>query len=171
MDILKLSLEWAKDEIFSSRFFVFFGLCFLVGAIGFWQLGKSEMARAYLYPLLICGSLLLLIGVGLLYTNYSRVKTFQIDHANDVAAFVKSEALRAEKTITEYERVVFIVIPIMIAIASIMLVFIELPNWRAICISTIAMLTVILLIDSNAYTRMKVYKRHLMQYEEAAIQP
>ena len=35
MDILKLANEWAKAEIFSSKFFILFGLVFLAGSIGF----------------------------------------------------------------------------------------------------------------------------------------
>ena len=50
MDILKLSMEWAKDEILSSKFFILFGLLFLFGALGFWQMGKTELAKAFITP-------------------------------------------------------------------------------------------------------------------------
>ena len=77
MDILKISMEWAKDEILSSKFFILFGLLFLFGALGFWQMGKTELAKAFINPLLVCGTLLLIIGVGLLYSNTTRIQSFQ----------------------------------------------------------------------------------------------
>ena len=61
MDILKLSMEWAKDEILSSKFFILFGLLFLFGALGFWQMGKTELAKAFITPcwsVALCCSLL-----------------------------------------------------------------------------------------------------------------
>ena len=77
MDILKLSMEWAKDEILSSKFFILFGLLFLFGALGFWQMGKTELAKAFINPLLVCGTLLFIIGVGLLYSNTTRIHSFE----------------------------------------------------------------------------------------------
>lgn len=47
MDILKTATEWAKDEVFSAQFFIFFGILFLLGSVGFWQMGKTELAKAY----------------------------------------------------------------------------------------------------------------------------
>ena len=45
MEILKLAIEWAKAEVFSSRFFIAFGVLFISASIGFWQLGKTELAK------------------------------------------------------------------------------------------------------------------------------
>lgn len=52
MELLKFATEWAKSEVFSSRFFILFALLFLSASIGFWQLGKSEIAKAYVIPTL-----------------------------------------------------------------------------------------------------------------------
>ncbi|BAO77703.1 hypothetical protein [Winogradskyella sp. PG-2] len=71
MDILKLATEWTKAEVFSTRFFILFAILFLIASIGFWQLGKTETARAYIIPTLIAGLLLMTIGLGLFYTNKS----------------------------------------------------------------------------------------------------
>lgn len=73
MDILKAATDWAKAELFSTPFFMLFGLAFLVASLGFWQLGKTDIARAYIIPTLVAGSLLLIIGVGLFFTNKSRI--------------------------------------------------------------------------------------------------
>ena len=65
MEILKTATDWAKAEVFSSTFFIIFGIAFVLASIGFWQLGKTDMAKAYIIPTLVAGSLLLTIGLGL----------------------------------------------------------------------------------------------------------
>lgn len=165
MDILKTALDWAKTEVFSSMFFIFFGIVFLLGTAGFWQLGKTELAKAFIYPTLVTGVLLLIIGIGLVFSNKSRIASFPTAYENDASAFVQSEITRAENTIAEYENVVFRVIPLIIVVAALLIVFISTPIWRAIGISTIAMMVVILLIDTNASARMKVYQQQLISLE------
>jgi hypothetical protein len=65
MDILKTATDWAKAEVFSIAFFILFGIGFVAAGIGFWQLGKTDLARAYIIPTLVAGALLLIIGFGL----------------------------------------------------------------------------------------------------------
>lgn len=165
MDLLKISIEWAKDEFFSSKFFILFGIVFLTAALGFWQLGKSETAKAFLYPLTVCGCLLLIIGIGLTYTNYTRIQSFEADYQTNPSAFVDAEIERSEKTIKEFELIVFKVIPFIMICAALGIIFVEKPFWRAISISTIAMMIVILLIDSNAYARIKDYHKNLIEFK------
>ncbi len=64
MDILKAATNWAKDELFSTPFFILFGVVFLVASLGFWQLGKTDLARAYIIPTLVAGLMLMTIGLG-----------------------------------------------------------------------------------------------------------
>lgn len=161
MDILKLANEWAKAEIFSSKFFILFGLVFLAGSIGFWQLAKTETARAFIYPTLVAGILILAVGIGLFFTNKSRLNNFASAYEADPVAFVQSEINRAEKTVAEFKTVVFTAIPIIIAIAALLLIFVDKPLWRAISITTIAMMAVILLVDSNSSTRIDDYRKQL----------
>lgn len=156
MEILKLATEWAKAEIFSTRFFIFFAIGFLMASIGFWQLGKTDLAKAYIIPTLVAGLLLLIIGIGLNYTNIQRVKQFEKDYNIDASAFYQSEIERSEGTLKEYT-VVFKVIPILIIIAALLFLFINTPTWRAISITTIAMLIVILLVDGTAQSRIESY--------------
>ncbi len=98
MEILKLATEWAKAEVFSTRFFIFFAILFIIASIGFWQLGKTDLAKAYIIPTLVAGVLLLTIGLGLLYTNKSRITKFETAYNSDASAFVESEISRAEST-------------------------------------------------------------------------
>lgn len=161
MELLKLAIEWCKAEVFSSKFFILAGMMFLSATVAFWQLGKTEVARAYIYPTLITGSLLLIIGLGLLYANHTRISSFTTAYNSDQSAFMKSELERAEKTIKEYDTIVLKVIPIIIVVAALLIVFIDKPSWRAASITTIAMMVVILLVDSNAKARIEAYKEQL----------
>ena len=161
MEILKIAVEWAKAEVFSSRFFILAGIMFVLATVGFWQLGKTEIARAFIFPTLVAGVLLLAVGLGIFFTNKSRVKSFPTDYNSDPAAFVKTEIERTEKTIGEFRTVVFKVIPIIIIVAALLIVFVDKPLWRAIGITTIAMMVVILIVDSNAMARIQTYRNQL----------
>lgn len=161
MEILKTALEWAKDEVFSAKFFILFGIVFALASVGFWQLGKTDMAKAFIIPTLVAGSLLLIIGVGLVFSNTSRIKSFPTAYHRDTSAFVTSEIARAEKTMAEYQKIVFKIIPLIIVVAALLIIFMDKPMWRAIGITTIAMMVCILVVDSNAHSRMEAYHKQL----------
>lgn len=160
MELLKLATEWAKAEVFSTRFFILFALLFLIASAGFWQLGKTDLAKAYVIPTLVAGLILMTIGLGLFYTNKSRVVQFEKAFNADAPAFYETEIERSESTLKEYT-VVFRVIPILIIVAALLILFINTPTWRAISITTIAMLIVILLIDGTAHARIEAYHKEL----------
>ena len=165
MEILKVATDWAKAELLSTPFFILFGLAFMSASFGFWKLGKSDMASAYIIPTLVAGTLLVIIGSGLLYTNIQRVSQFEKDYSANASSFVESEISRCEATLKEYKTIVFKVIPILIIFAALIIIFFSTPSWRAICITTIAMLTVILLIDGTAYARISSYHKELKLVE------
>ncbi|MBF4984393.1 hypothetical protein FNJ87_08650 [Nonlabens mediterrranea] len=162
MDILKLATEWAKSEVFSTRFFILFGLLFIIASIGFWQLGKTDLAKSYIIPTLVAGIMLLIIGLGLFYTNKSRIVQFEKAYNENATAFVQSELDRTEKTLKEYDTIVFKAIPLIIIAAALILLFINSTMWRSISITTIAMLIVILLIDGTAHSRIENYHQQLL---------
>jgi len=166
MDILKAATDWAKAELVSTPFFMLFGVLFIVASIGFWQMGKTEIARAYIIPTLVAGALLLIIGLGLFFTNKSRITQFETAYKNDKLAFVESELGRAEATLKEYQNIVFKVIPFIIIACALGIVFLDKPIWRASLITTIAMLVVILLIDGTAHARVDGYNQQLLQVEK-----
>lgn len=163
MEILKIATDWAKEEIFSSTFFILFGFMFIFASIWFWQLGKTELAKAYILPTLVAGSLLLIIGAGLFYANKSRVTNFATAYQSDASAFVKLERVRVQDTLNEYKTIVFKAIPLIIITAALMIIFIPTPMWRAISITTIAMMIVILLVDGTAHARIDAYSKQLDQ--------
>lgn len=165
MDIIKISLEWAKDEIFSARFFILFGLLFICASFGFWQLGKQELAKAFIYPLLVCGSLLMIIGIGLNYSNYTRLNSFESAFEANANEFITVEIERVQKTIEEFELIVFKVIPGIIVLCTLFFIFLDQSLYRAISVSIIAMMVVIILVDTHSYMRLKDYKTQLLSYQ------
>lgn len=108
----------------------------------------------------------MIIGIGLVYTNTNRVTEFETIYHQDATAFIASEFDRIEATLKEYNTVVFKAIPILMILASLVLVFVDKPLWRAISITTIAMLIVILLIDGTAHARIQVYKAQLKEVSQ-----
>lgn len=166
MDILKAATDWAKAELISTPFFVLMGLAFLAISLGFWQVGKTDLAKAYIIPTLVAGTLLVIIGLGLFFTNKSRITQFEIAYQENKVAFVDSELTRAEATLKEYKNVVFTGIPIIIAICAAVLFFVNAPVWRASMITTIAMLSVILFIDGLAHARISDYNQNLLKAKQ-----
>lgn len=164
METLNLATDWAKAEVFSTRFFIFFAILFLIASIGFWQFGKTDLAKAYIIPTLVAGLLLMTIGLGLFFTNKSRITQFEKAFKADAPAFVQSEIERSKSTLKEYT-VVFKVIPILIIIAALVVLAINTPTWRAIGITTIAMLIVILLVDGTAHARIEAYHKELVLFD------
>lgn len=163
MDILKASTDWAKAKLVSTPFFVLAGLVFLAMGLGFWQLGKTNLTKAYILPMLVAGTLLVIIGLGLFFTNKARITQFENAYQEDVVAFVDTELARVEATIKEYSNVVFSGIPIIIVICAVILYFVSTPGWRASMITSIAMLSVILLIDGLAHARIVEYNEQLQE--------
>lgn len=51
--------------------------------------------------------------------------------------------------------------PILIIVAALLILFINTPTWRAIGITTVAMLIIILLVDGTAHARIENYSKEL----------
>ena len=169
MDILKIATDWAKAELVSTSFFMLVGIIFLMISFGFWQIGRTDLARAYVIPVLVAGIFLMTVGVGLFYTNKSRISQFKTDFKNNHITFVQSELDRVDRTIKEYKTVVFTAIPLIILVCALMIFIFDNPNWRASMISTILMLSIILLIDGMAHARIANYHAQLNQAQDELI--
>ncbi len=111
----------------------------------------------------MAGTLLVIIGLGLFFTNKARIGQFEEAFQQDAVAFVDSEIERTEATLKEYKNVVFTAIPFIIVACALVLYFVNIPIWRASMIITIAMLTVIMLIDGLAHARIEVYHQQLQK--------
>lgn len=166
MDIVKASVEWTKAEAFSSAFFILFGVAFLVASLGFWQLGKTEVARAYTIPTLVAGVLLLIIGVGIFFPSLARITSFPAAYENDAVAFIAGEVARSDTILGQYKLAVYRIIPLIVLVCAALIIFFEGPIWRASFVTTIAMMGAIMLIDTNANARLEIYRAKLAQVEK-----
>ncbi len=165
MDILKTAMEWAKAESFSSTFFVILALLFITTSLGFWQFGKTDLAKAYVIPSLVAGALLLILGIGLLVSNQMRLESFPVAYDTNAVEFVRAELERVSKTIDGYKTAIFMVFPIIIAVCAVLIMFLDAPFLRASLVTTIAMLVVIMIVDTNANARLEDYKIKLQEAE------
>ncbi len=165
MDILILAQQWAKNEAFASKFFIVGAVVFIVLSICFWKMGQSEIARSYIYPTLICGLLLMVIGVGLVYNNTMRYNNFPTEYKANPEVFLQSEIERSEKTAESSYNTIYKVIPILIIVAALLMIFFDKPIVRASCITTIAFLSVLLFVDSTAHSRIDSYNKTLKEYK------
>lgn len=166
MDILKIANDWAKAELVSTPFFILAGTVFIVMGFGFWQIGKTDLARAYIIPSLVAGTLLVIIGVGLFFTNKSRIIQFNKSYTENKIAFIDSELKRTEATLKEYKNVVFTGIPILIAVCAFILLLVNTFLWRASMITFITMLAIILIIDGLAHARINEYNQQLQKAKQ-----
>ena len=166
MYIVKAASDWAKAEIVSAQIFIFFGVLFLSASAGFWQFGKSELPQALIYPILVAGALLVAAGLGFYFSNKTRLANFESDYKANATTFIESEIERTERTVKSYENVAFKVFPGIIAVAVLLIFFIESPFWRGINMAVIAFFAVTIFLDSKAHKRTKVYHEQLKMVEK-----
>lgn len=162
MDILKTATDWAKAELLSNGVFLLFGALFLASGFALFQMGRSEMARAYVIPTLVAGVLLLIIGGGLMYGTWKSLAGFAPAFASDAPAFVAAEIARIDKTMAQYGVAVFKVMPLIVMACAALIIVLNGPVWRASLITTIALVTAIMLVDSTAHARLEDYKTRLL---------
>ena len=163
MDISKTAVEWAKAEAFSSSIFILCGLLFILVSVGFWQLGKTDIAKAFVIPTAAAGVLLLILGVGLFLPSWSSISSFPIAHTSDAGGFIEAEIGRADRVLGQYRTAIFMLFPLVIAACAILLIVLNGPHWRASFITVIAALVVVMLIDINANARLEDYRGKLLE--------
>ena len=162
MDILKTSIDWARAELLSNGLFALFGAMFLMAGLLFWSRGETDMAKAFVFPMMFAGVLMLILGGGLLYGTWKSLTGFSKAFADDNARFIGLEVQRVERTMSQYGTAVFNVIPLLITAAALLIVFVHSPGWRAAFITAIIFLGLIMLVDSNANARLEGYKTNLV---------
>ena len=156
-DIVKLSTDWAKAEVFSGKMVWLFSIFFLLGAVGFFYLGKTTMAKAFVWPLLVAGIFLLAVGAGLFFTNSARVTGFEIAYHQNPKAFVQREISRTDNSEKQL-RFVFSMLSAIIIIAALIIVALpDTPNWKAVAITLIVTVGFLMLVDSNTGARNAAY--------------
>lgn len=161
MEIVKAATEWAKAEITSSLFFMFFGLIYIIGSISLWKLGTSNLSNALFIPLLIAGGLLLSAGISFYLSSKSKLNSFEKEYTENSAATIEAEITKAENTMKTYKNVALKVFPAIIVISLFIFLFTANPTVKAICIAVIAFLSVLVVLDSQALKRMETYHQKL----------
>lgn len=164
MDILQHATDWAQAEAKTSIVFIVFGGAFIVASLVFWRIGRTKMAKAYIFPSLIAGILLVLLG-GALYDMYSSaIDGLKEAYSADPAGFVQQEVVRTKGNISTYKNDLFGVFPFIMIGASLLIFFVNRPIWRAIAITVITMLTAIMIVDSHAIAFLEDYHQYLNHF-------
>ena len=160
MDIIKLSTDWAKAEVFSAKIVWLFSAIEIMAALGFWYLGRTAMAKAFVWPLLLAGLLLVAVGAGLHFANKPRIERFEREYHHNPDAFIKEELQRTAKSQKQLA-LVFKILPAMITIAAIAILFLPVLPWRAVAVTTIILAALLMIVDSNTEARNTDYHTHL----------
>jgi len=134
---------------------------FLLAAIGFWYLGKTTMAKAFFWPLLVAGIFLIAVGAGLFFTNKARVTGFEIAYHLNPKAFVQQEIVRTAESQNQLI-LVFRILPTLIIIAALLILTLpDAPNWKAAGITLIVTASFLMVVDSNTDARNTAYRSML----------
>jgi len=165
MDILKLSTDWAKAEVFSAKMVGLLSMLIFLVALGFWQLGKTPMAKAFVWPLLVSGLLLVAVSAGLYFANKPRIAQFEAAFKSDAKAFTQSEIARTAKSKGELA-LVFKILPAIVVAATLLVFFSSAPLWRAIGVTTILLMTLLMLVDNNTDARNTAYHENLLTAQQ-----
>jgi ABC-2 type transport system permease protein len=156
MDILKLSTDWAKSEVFSSKVVWLFSVIELSAAFGFSYLGKTPMAKSFVWPLLIAGVFLTLVGAGLFLANNPRIVGFQQEYQLGPNTFLQSEIQRTEKSQGELA-LIFRIIPLIIVLSAAVILVVPGALSRAIAVTVILNAAFLMAVDSNTEARNNIY--------------
>ncbi|WP_079240871.1 hypothetical protein [Chryseobacterium indologenes] len=163
MDILKISTEWALAELFSAKIVGLFSIIGLCSAAGFAIWGTSVTAKAFVIPMIIAGSFLATVGIGLYVANKPRLEQFKNDYNTDSKNFVKKEIARTSKSQADF-KTVFKILPLIIIAATILFLFSTSANWKAITITVMITSCFLMIVDINTEARNKAYHEKLLTF-------
>ena len=114
----------------------------------------------------VMASISLVLGIGLTVPNYLRLSSFPGAFQADAAIFIADELARVDKTMNGYNNALFVIFPAIIMACAVILMIMRTAIWQASAISVIAMIAILLVIDSNANARLGTYKAELEQAQK-----
>lgn len=161
MDIIKLSTDWARAEVFSARVVWLFSLIEVLAAVGFWYWGRTGVARIFPWPLLAMGLFLIAVGAGLYTANQPRIARFESEARSDPKAFLAAEIQRTAKSQGDLA-LVFKILPAIIIVAAGVILFAPPNAWRAVAVTIILTASFLMVVDSNTTARNDAYHIHLL---------
>lgn len=160
MDLLKLSTDWAKAEVFSAKIVWIFSIIVILVALGFWFWGRTAMAKAFFWPLLVSGLFLITVGAGLFFANKPRIAQFEKEYQSNPTEFAQKELQRTTKSQKDLATV-FKILPLLLVLAGLLIYFLPSPTWRAISITLGLLVVFLMAIDSNTDARNTAYHEQL----------
>ena len=113
-------------------------------------------------PTLVAGVLLVILGAALLVGSQRSLAGFEAAITSDAPAFIAAEIARADRVMGQYRVAVFRVIPLIVIACAALLIVMQGASWRAALITTIALMAVIMFVDTNANARLGDYKDKLL---------
>lgn len=161
MQIVQAANQWAKAEMKSAICFMSFGVIYLIAAVCCFQLGDTPLTNALIVPMLVAGGLLVGAGISFYVSNKAKLNNFESAYKTNPSELITSELERTAQTMKTYENVALKVFPLVAVVSGLIAVFVSTPTVRAICIAVVAFLSVLILLDSQALKRIKVYHQHL----------
>lgn len=161
MDILKISIAWAKAELVSAKLVWLFSLLVLITATGFVFWGKTMMAKAFVIPLFAAGIFLIAVGIGLYSANKPRIAQFEREAVEDVSGLIDREIARTTKSKAQF-KIVFTVLPLLAIASALLLLFTASPTWKAISITLLLTVVFLMIVDSNTAARNNQYREQLL---------
>ncbi len=163
MDIINMSMDWARAEVFSSKVIAVISIVVLLGAAGFYVWGKTEVARSFILPLAVAGAFLLVCAGGLFYANKPRITAFQEAYNQDKVEFVKSELDRTAQSDHDLQLIVYKVLPAIAIVAALLIIFVPTVNVRAWAIVLLVLSGLMMTIDANTHKRNADYRTELLK--------
>ena len=163
MDIVKLSTDWAKAEVFSAKIVWLFSAIEMIAALGFWYWGKTVMAKSFIWPLLAAGLFLAAVGSGLYFANNPRIARFETECRVNPKAFLQDEIKRTAESRREMA-LVFKILPALIIFAAAGILTLPHSLWRAIATTTIITAAFLMIVDSNTEARNNIYNSQLASF-------
>jgi hypothetical protein len=161
MDIIKLSTDWARAEVFSAKIVWLFSVVELLAAIGFWYWGRTAMARIFPWPLLVLGLFLVAVGAGLYVANNPRIARFASEAQLNPKAFLAAEIQRTAKSQRDLA-LIFKILPAIVIVAAAVIMLAPATGWRAISVTIILTATFLMVVDSNTTARNDDYHNQLL---------
>jgi ABC-2 type transport system permease protein len=162
MDIIRLSTDWARAEVFSAKIVWLFSAVEVLAAIGFWYWGRTAIARFFPWPLLVMGLFLVAVGAGLYVANNPRIARFESESRRDPKAFLEAEIQRTAKSQRNLA-LVFNILPGIIILAALVIILAPPTAWRAISVSIILTAAFLMVVDSNTTARNDDYHTQLLE--------
>src|SRR6266403_87729 len=98
MDINKISIDWARAELFSAKIVCLFSVIVILSAVAFSHWGKTQTAKAFVIPLIVAGIFLISVGIGLYSANKPRLEQFEKEFNANPKEFILKEIQRTTKS-------------------------------------------------------------------------